>query len=307
MSVALAGGGAAGAGNSGAAGGTAGAAGGAPEGGAGAAGAAGAGSAGAGAAGAPGASDWTSGLPELSRGYIQNKGWKSPGEIVESYKSLESNFGVPENQLLKLPKDESDAEGWNKTWNKLGRPEKPEGYGLKDKEGKANDFQKWASETFHGAGLTAKQAQAVVTRWDAHVAEQNKAQETAFNQKVEQEIAGLKSEWGMAHDQNMKQAQAAARSLGVTDQVIDALEKQMGYSATMKLFQKVGSKIGEGDFVTGDRGNSFGSAMTPEAAKAKIEEIKLDADFQRKWREGGVKEKNELERLHRYAYPESSS
>ncbi len=300
MSVAAggAGDGGAGAGAGGAAAGGNAAAGGTP--------AAGSGTPGAGAGNvpAPGAgADWTSGLPELTRGFVQNKGFKGPEDLVTSYQNLEKHFGVPADRLVTLPKDETDAEGWGKVYGRLGRPEKPEGYGFKDKDGKQTPFQTWAEKTFHENGLSGKQAQALVQKYDAFHAEHQKAQENAFNQKVEQEISGLKSEWGMAHDQHIKQAQAAFKTLGVPDAAVDALERQLGYSATMKLFQKIGAKMGESEFVSGDRGDSFGAAMTPEAAKAKIQELKSDKEFTKAWAAGGTKEKAELDRLHRFANP----
>ncbi len=263
--------------------------------------------AGAGAAPAQAsAGDWTSSLPELTRGYIQNKGWQKPDDLITSYQNLEKSVGLPPERLLTLPKDD-DGAAWDQVYNKLGRPEKPEGYGLKDKDGKPTDFQKWASESFHKAGLTSKQAQAVVGQWDAYVKGQTEAQTQAFNAKVAEEEAGLKTEWGAAHDQYTKQAQLAARNLGVGEDVIGALEGKMGYAATMKLFQKIGAKMGEGDFVAGNRSDSFGSAMTPEAAKSRIEELKQDREFIQKFASGDVKAKHELDRLSKFAYPDTNS
>lgn len=250
----------------------------------------------------PASQDWTSGLPDLAKGYVQNKGWKGPEDLVTSYQNLEKNFGVPESQLLKLPKEDAGAEDWGKVWNKLGRPEKPDGYGIKSKDGAANEFQKWASEAFHEAGLTTKQAQAVVAKWDGYIEAQEKAQHAVQAQKVEQEVASLRTEWGPAYDQSVKDAQKAAQTFGVKPEVVDALEKSMGYSETMKFFQKIGAKLGEADYVSGARGDSFNRALTPEAAIAKIEELKQDPTWVKNFLGGGSKEKAEMARLHKFAY-----
>jgi len=247
--------------------------------------------------------DWTSGLPDLSRGYVQNKGWKGPQDLVESYQNLEKNFGVPAERLVTLPKDETDAEGWNKVWGKLGKPEKPEGYGIKGKDGNVGDFHKWASQTFHEAGLTAKQAQAMAGKWDAYVENLNKSEMDSYTQKVEQEVSSLKSEWGSNHDNLVNQAKQAAKHFGVPEEVINGLEKQMGYTQTMKFFQKIGAKLGEGNFVAGERNTT--SIMTPEAAASKLQELKSDPEFVKAFINGGAKEKMEMERLHRYMYPQA--
>src|SRR3972149_3189707 len=110
--------------------------GGAGEGAAGAAGAKG-GAQGAGAQAVAGAGegakapDFLSGLPENTRDYVTNKGWKSPTDLLTSYQKLESQLGVDK---IALPK-EGDAES-EKAWRaKLGVPDAADKYELKLPEG----------------------------------------------------------------------------------------------------------------------------------------------------------------------------
>ena len=54
---------------------------------------------------APASTDWTSGLTDEMRGYVQNKGFKAPQDVVESYRNFEKLHGVPQDRILKLPEN----------------------------------------------------------------------------------------------------------------------------------------------------------------------------------------------------------
>jgi hypothetical protein len=74
----------------------------------------------------------------------------------------------------------------------------------------------------------------------------------------------------------MSAAQAAAKGLGFKPEMIDAIERTVGYAGTWKFFADLGSKMGEDNFVTGgDKTRSFGG-VTPEEAKAQWEAMKID-------------------------------
>ena len=69
--------------------------------------------------------DWTAGLPEEMKGYVQNKGFKDPSAVVESYRNFEKLMGVPQDRMIKLPEKAEDKAAWDSIYNRLGRPEKP--------------------------------------------------------------------------------------------------------------------------------------------------------------------------------------
>jgi hypothetical protein len=46
--------------------------------------------------------------PEL-KGYVENKGWKDPVELLNGYRNLEKLVG---QARIAMPKDENDAEGY---------------------------------------------------------------------------------------------------------------------------------------------------------------------------------------------------
>ena len=36
--------------------------------------------------------DWTTGLNEDTRGFVQNRGFKDPGMVLDSYRNMETSF-----------------------------------------------------------------------------------------------------------------------------------------------------------------------------------------------------------------------
>lgn len=313
---AAAGGGAA-AGSAGAAPAAAGAAasGGAAPAAAGAAGALTAGPAGGGAAAAAAAApatDWTTGLPELDVGYVQNKGWKSPADALNSYRNLEKHIGVSPDQLIRLPKaDASEAEAtaaMNSLYDRLGRPATPDGYKIEiPKEHGSPEFAKGAADAFHKAGLSDKQAKAVTDFFNGFASETLKTRGAEYEAKVEQGRTNLKKDWGAAFDENSRQARTAVKEFVTDPKIIDAIESVVGYDGCLKFFQSLGSKIGtDPRFHTGGTSANPNAPMTPAAAKAKLAELRADAGWVKKWASGDASARAEVNRLNKFMIGESA-
>lgn len=245
-------------------------------------------------------SDWTSGFDADTKGYIQNKGFKDPGSVIESYRNFEKLMGAPKERILKVPEKAEDVEGWNGIYQKLGRPEKPEGYKFEMKD---QEFGKWAQGTFHELGLSESQAAKLVGKWNEYANGVSTKQQESYANKISQEGEALKKEWGAAYDQNIAQAKRAVQGLGLDGEKIDALEKVMGFAGVMKFVHSLGTKLGEDSFVSGDSKSGGFGAMTPEAAMNRINAIKADKSFVEKYLAGDLAARQEMERLHKFAYP----
>lgn len=247
--------------------------------------------------------DWTAGLPELDRGYVQNKGWKAPSDVLTGYQNLEKLVGVSPDQIIKLPKTD-DASEWDQVFNKLGRPSKAEDYKLKMPEKGGNaEFVKWAQGAFHKAGLTAKQANAVIEQYNSTVTENFTKSAEAYENAVKAEESSLKKEWGMAYDQNLNQAKTAAKALELSDEHFEALEKTLGLAKTLKMFQMIGAKTGEAGFVSGNSKGS-GHMKSPAAALSELDQLSRDSEWVRKFSQGDSVAVAEKARLIKMAYPE---
>lgn len=258
-------------------------------------------------AGAPPSSPFYSGFQDAEvKGYAEMKGFKDPESVVRSYRDLEKLRGVPEERLLKLPEKLDDAEAMAAVFTRLGRPETPEGYELPViREGQPEDTNPFLQKTFHEAGLNKQQATKLATA----LGERAKTVAEAHQQKLaeiqaEKEM-NLKNEWGAAYQQNMGQVAKIAEAMGITKEQMLVMEDAIGVDTLAKgiynLVGKFGIKLGEDDPSAGGNGGHF--ALSPAAAKARIEYLKADAEWSQNYLNGKPENVAEMNRLQQLAFP----
>lgn len=212
-------------------------------------------------------------------GMVQNKGWKSPEDALKSYQSLERLRGVPEDQLIRTPGADASDEEWSEVYAKLGRPEKPEGYGLEAGEGQPD-----LGALAHAAGLTKRQVE-VLQKGLAEIGEgQTQASEQKRSESIAKEFEGVRQEWGKDFDARVAQGQHAVRALGWDGETIEQLENAMGPKWVMDLTSRIGKGLGDHGGLPGEGAPAGGFVMTREMAMAKYNELNADPKF--------------LERLH---------
>lgn len=251
-----------------------------------------------------GGSDWTSGLAEDEKGYIANKGFKQPGEVLKAYRELEKTFGAPKERLLIKPEKEDDAAAMGEFYNKLGRPGSPNDYELDlPKEGADKDFTDWAKTAFHKHGLTKKQASELAKDYMGFNANRNDQQVKANGERLENEDKALKKEWGAAYEQNKNIAQRAINVFGIDQAKLEKLEGSLGSAETAKLFQKIGERLGEDKFVSSGGRQGVG-AMTPDAARAEIARLRSDPTFVKNFGAGDGEAVKRMNDLHLWAFPQ---
>lgn len=259
------------------------------------------------AAPAPAASgiEWLSGADEAMSGYVQNKGWKSPVEAINSYQNLEKLLGADRaGRTVVLPGEGATPEEMSKFFDKLGRPADAGGYKIEvPQQGGDPEFAKVAAGWFHELGLSQKQGEALATKWNQYMGGMAEQIEATRQANFQTEDTALKAEWGSAYTQKLAEAQAAVRALNLDAASIDKLSSALGHKATMNLLSRIGGKAGEADFATGE--GSFGSALTPAAAKDQIKSLMADKSFATKYMNGDLEAKNKMAELHKFAYPEA--
>lgn len=226
------------------------------------------------------------GLPETDTdgsAYVGVKGWKAPADVIKSYREAEKLIGRDPNTLLVLPRADDPA-GLTAAFTKLGRPEKPEAYDYKaglPKDVKVDEnFGKAMQGFFHKANLTADQAKTLATDYNSHLVAQQEQAEKDYKLSVELGKKELLTKWGGGHDRMLNVAQTTAKALGFTPELMDAIERQVGYKATYEMLVDIGSKLGEDKFVDGNsRRNGFGDTLTPDEAKQQWDAKKLDPNY----------------------------
>lgn len=215
-------------------------------------------------------------------GYIQNKKWDNPAKLLTSYKELEKFHGVPADQILKLPKDQSDAEGWNKVYSRLGRPETPDAYGeVKLPEGVKVQLDpnrvKWADSVVHKLGLTKAQRDTLIAETAQYESSTFENYSKDMQVKQEAELASLQKEWGSAYPEREELGKRAVRQFIPGDEatkgaLLDKIESALGTATMLKLFSNIGEQMLEDKTPMGDtKERPFGS--TPEMAMAEKQKL----------------------------------
>jgi hypothetical protein len=240
---------------------------------------------------------------EATKGYAHQKQFQDPESAVHAYMNLEKLMGVPQDRIIKMP-EAADSPEMEAVWNKLGKPAKPEEYKLAIPEQATEQdkkFYDFAKNAFHKANLTASQAEAVIKQINEFSLNTFKESQEAHDQAIKAQNIALEKEWGAAHTQNTNIASAAAKAFGVSHEQIDKIQSALGYADTMKLFQRIGDKMGEARFVSGDQTNN--QTYTPDMAKAEIETLKNDASFMAKYVAGDHQAKAKMQKLFESAFP----
>lgn len=185
------------------------------------------------------AADWLQSLPDAeAKAYAESKGWKEPGEAIKAMRELEA---------------------------KSAPPAKAEDYNLPVPEGQDGAFAKQAAGWFLKAGVTAAQAQVLAAEWNSTL----QAQATAEQQKIEQDMGALKTEWGNDYDANVELGRRVMRNFGVAPEVVDRIAGQMGDATTLRVFQRIGKGLSEGTLGPGGSGGGSGSdPVDPDKARA---------------------------------------
>jgi hypothetical protein len=243
--------------------------------------------------------DWTATLPEDARGFVKNKGWGQPADLLDSYRHLERMVGA---EHIALPRDEGDQANWERVWNRLGRPEKPEGYKLAMPE-KGGDkvLAKAFAARAHELGLTAKQARGLTEWWNKTATGGVERAERQRQAREAGELGALQDELGSAFDGEAAAARRAATLFGFDAATLTEIEGAIGTAAMIRRFMAIGRALGE-DRIEGGADTGFSPSV--EAARARIEGLKADAAWTKRYLGGDEAAKAEMQRLMRAAYPE---
>jgi len=245
---------------------------------------------------------WHESLPEEMRGIVENKGWQSPQDAIQSYANLEKMLGADKaGRGLVMPKEDAGAEEWDQFYDRLGRPKSPDEYQLPVPENDTGEFAAAAKAKFHELGITAKQAEQLAEWWNSQSTEMQQQQMAQSQQQADQQLEDLKKEWGQSYDENIEAARRASRQFGLGEETLTKIESALGTGEMLKMFANIGKGLGEDTFVDNQKSAGFG--MSPEAARVRLNQLKNDPEWSAKYLQGNADAKAEMERLMQAAYP----
>ena len=130
--------------------------------------------------------------------------------MAKSYINAQKMVGADK---VAVPGNWATAEDWALVYNKLGRPEAPDGYELED----TGEFADWFRGAAHGAGLSDRQAQqlaAAYGEFNASATAQTEEQLDARRNEVETE---LRQEFGGQYDAKMARTNDLLKEFGAPD------------------------------------------------------------------------------------------
>lgn len=237
---------------------------------------------------------WYGGFDGETQAYLRNKGWTNdhgPGEVVKAYRHLER---LQRSEHVPWPKDANDAEGYARIYDRLGRPKDPAGYGLRSTGAGDGGFVDAMSKTFHELGLSARQAQGIAQRYTAHAQAIQASADRQYAARSVAELGQVRRDWGDEADRRFAAAQRFAVAFGIERPVMEKIERAIGTRAMLTLFSRAGEGLSE------DRGHGAGAAsgfMGTEAAQARLNELKADQAWVKRYLGGGSSERAEYEKL----------
>lgn len=235
-------------------------------------------------------------------GYLQNRGLvdKTVNEValsaIQAHREAEKFIGAPAAELVHLPKDGNDAEGWNRVWTRLGRPAEANGYDAGDLATREDtkEFTDFMRQALLKNGTPKSMGEALIRDIAEYASKQEGNDIAAKQAAVQVERDALRAELGQNYDVSMSVAKRAAAALGVTPEEIATLEQTVGYTKVMKMFMNVGSKIGEDKFITSEQ---TGSIVTKEAAQDRINSLKADEAWVKAYLNGDAQKVKEMHDL----------
>jgi len=166
------------------------------------------------------------------KAFITGKGFKDAADAAKALQEMEGKSAVPES---------ADA------------------YTLPVPEGADAAFAGEAAKWMHEAGVPVAAAQALAEKWNGYMAAQQEASEAQRAAQGEADIAALKTEWGNQYDANIELGRRAVRTFGIDEATLDSINTALGDAATLKLFQSIGSKLGEATLVPAGAGGQVQS------------------------------------------------
>jgi len=250
---------------------------------------------------------WHVGLEPEILGHAQNKAWKLDDpkaaftEAVKAARAAQQFVGAPPEQLLRLPKDQTDEAGWKAVYGRLGVPAEAKEYdfsGVKFADGSA--IEDAFAEAIRPALLNARVPKdraaevvaAVVKFMDGADANET-AERTA---KLAEQKAALTKNWGPNEAANKFIASQAAQKLGVSPETVAALEGVVGYDKLMEMFHKIGRSLGEDKYVSGETAGS--GIMSRGEAQARKTELMNDKAWVVRHNSGDASARREMRALN---------
>lgn len=236
------------------------------------------------------------------KGMADLKGWKSPADVLTSYRTLEQHIGVPPDRIIKLP-EAGDTAGLAAVHAKLGfaAPATAADYGLAQIDGFDPTFAAAAGDVFLKHGVPKDMASGAMKEVGGLLQKMEADYESQRATQFANEMTSLKTEWGANFEPLQETAKRAAAEYmpkaGLAVEDLDSIREAIGPAKFNKLWAGIGSTMGESAFVAGGTQQALG-AMTPAAAVAKRAQLAQDPAWIARYQGGDIRAVNEWKQVN---------
>jgi hypothetical protein len=222
--------------------------------------------------------DWRDNIPEEIRGHSSLEHINDIGALAKSYVHAQQMVGADK---VALPGKSATHDEWGEVYNKLGRPESPDGYefsfnNMPEGAELSDDMVSWFKDTAHKVGMNPQQAQVMLDAYNEMQFSDAESIGVEAQARVEQTEGELRKEFGQAFDDRMALANGVLAEFGnpeITEvQLADGTmlgdnPEIIRMLANMGVYLR--DKVGE-DTLEGVKTNG---GVTPDDAMQKLGEI----------------------------------
>lgn len=204
------------------------------------------------------------------------RNFDSVDKLAKSYVHAVKKMGVPPEQMVKIPSDDTT---WNETYSALGRPEGPNGYDFSNYEDEGSDLSRFKEMAFE-AGLNQGQSEIILDTLKNEYLNNEKGYEEHREQEEVQGLQALQKQWGPEFNKNLNLAQRVFNRFADKDTLDYIEETGVGNNPNMiKMLARIGEAFSEGGPIL--TGEPRGSGLSPQEAKETIQAKLSDPDFKR--------------------------
>lgn len=223
-------------------------------------------------------SDWRTAIPEEIRDHKSLSHIGDIGALAKSYVHAQQMIGADK---VVLPSKSATPDEWSEFYQRIGRPETPEGYQLQ-----LNNIQEgiepnqevldWFKQTAHQAGMTPQQAQHMLDSYNQMTSQTVEMSQQQYESRVAEVETELKREYGEAFDDKLAIANGVLAEFGNPDiaEVQLADGTLLGDNPEIiRMLASMGSYIRERVGEDSLEGVRTSGAFTPEDAMTKVREL----------------------------------
>lgn len=233
------------------------------------------------------AKPWWEGIKEEPiRDYIKEKNYANPYEAAAAaWNANKLNKLTPDIEAFVTNKATPEQEA--NVFKLLGRPESSDKYDFKVPQGVTVDdgLMKFGKDLFFSLGLSPARAQAAFDKWQEFATATNAAANEGIRADNDKGLEDLTKRWGPELEANRAAGHRAVQALGLSNELIQSVENNIGSAAIVELLAAIGKKTGEGGFKAG--GNQTDpndpNTMSKEQAALRIKALQADPEFSKKY------------------------